>query len=176
MRGQTVQRGGGVTERDDVHGRGFLRSRSQVRGLLYYRGFARPPKNVRAFARVWWSERRDDFAALRRSEGAEALSSRAVLIGPAASAVRSDVSPRVSRLISATRLVLVLALSGIALAALGAWHKKSDAALYLNYAATFAFIEAWAVARCGIWDAATSQAPLGGRGGWLRSATNCALR
>ncbi len=44
-RWQTISHGV-VKERTDIYGRGFLRLRSNRIGLLYYRGFARPPRDV----------------------------------------------------------------------------------------------------------------------------------
>jgi hypothetical protein len=44
-RWQTIKRGKTV-ERKDIYGRGVIRTRSDLIGLLYYRGFARPPRDV----------------------------------------------------------------------------------------------------------------------------------
>ncbi|MCP9620486.1 hypothetical protein NMK54_10000 [Nocardia otitidiscaviarum] len=92
LRWQTVQRGGRIVERNDIHGRGFLRDRPQVRGLLYYRGFARPPGNAARFWRNWLSERRDDVSKLiaqLRDQGGFAL--RALFTGAAGASARAGV-------------------------------------------------------------------------------------
>jgi hypothetical protein len=45
-RWETIGRGGVVVERTDAEGSGFVRKRSNLIGVLYYKGFARPPRDV----------------------------------------------------------------------------------------------------------------------------------
>jgi hypothetical protein len=45
-RWETIGRGGIVAERTDAEGSGVVRQRSNLIGVLYYKGFARPPRDV----------------------------------------------------------------------------------------------------------------------------------
>ena len=65
-RWQTIT-GGRVVERDDAGGSGFLRQHSERIGLLYYRGWARPPRDVARFLPVVIGDYRYRFAQLRAS-------------------------------------------------------------------------------------------------------------
>jgi hypothetical protein len=56
-----------VVERDDAGGSGFLRQHSERIGLLYYRGWARPPKDVARLLPVMLEDYRYRFAQLRAS-------------------------------------------------------------------------------------------------------------
>ncbi|MCM6777957.1 hypothetical protein NDR87_31330 [Nocardia sp. CDC159] len=165
-----MQRGGRLVERDDVHGRGFLRDRSGIRGLLYYRGFARPPRNVRGIWRTWLTERGDDWRKLiaqLRDDGV--LDFRVLFTGAASASARVGVSSRLTRVIRATRLVLLLATAGLVLVGYTVW-RNYDPKSTLSYVAALMFIAAWAVARWGIWAEVASDTEIRWRGGWLRNA------
>ncbi|MGW0248839.1 hypothetical protein ACWDYH_19615 [Nocardia goodfellowii] len=72
-----------------------MRTRSQVRGLLYYRGFARAPRHVAGFGWTWLTERRQDLAQLiaqLRAEGA--LDLRLLFTAAAPASARVGVSAR----------------------------------------------------------------------------------
>jgi hypothetical protein len=66
-RWQTIDHDGRVVERQDVGGSGFLRQHSERIGLLYYRGWARPPKDIRRLLPVVIEDYRYRFAQLRAS-------------------------------------------------------------------------------------------------------------
>ena len=66
-RWQTIDHHGRVIERDDAGGSGFLRQHSERIGLLYYRGWARPPTDVRRLVPVVIEDYRYRFAQLRAS-------------------------------------------------------------------------------------------------------------
>ena len=66
-RWQTVDHDGRVVERDDAGGSGFLRQHSDRIGLLYYRGWARPPQDVRRLLPVVIEDYRYRLAQLRAS-------------------------------------------------------------------------------------------------------------
>lgn len=169
-RWETMRRGR-RTERDDIRGRGFLRDRTQVRGLLYYRGFARPPKNAIGSAHTWWNERRDDLRKLRdqlRDTGAVDI--RTVFGGAAGRSARIGVSDQVLQIIWATRMVAVLVAAGLTLVGISTW-RRYDPAAWHSYAATFTFVLAWSVVRWGIWEAATGQGPSLRPWSWVPTAT-----
>ncbi|QBS43107.1 hypothetical protein [Nocardia sp. CS682] len=176
LRWQTIRRGD-LVERDDIFGRGFLRHRTQVRGLLYYRGFARPPRNVATIWRSWLGERREDIGKLiaqLREQGR--LNLRALFAGPASPSAQVGVAMRLTEVIWATRLTLLLALLGLILVAFGEWRNYPPKGPF-GYLPSFLFIAAWAVARRGIWLEATAgpQRP-GWRGSWPWEATGQAVR
>jgi hypothetical protein len=66
-RWQSINRDGRVVEREDAGGSGFLRQYSERIGLLYYRGWARPPTDVRRLLPVVIEDYRYRFAQLRAS-------------------------------------------------------------------------------------------------------------
>ncbi|MGW2664431.1 hypothetical protein ACWCW7_26025 [Nocardia tengchongensis] len=175
LRWQTVQRGGRLIERQDIRGHGFLRARSEVRGLLYYRGFARPPRNVIGFWRTWMSERRDGLTKLV-SQFRQVGGLRSFFAGTVDSTVRVGVSDRLPQVIWASRLTLLLAITGLALVGFAVWRNYGPDEVLVNYTATFAFIAAWAVARSGIWDGATATSANPPRGDWLRKAALHSVR
>jgi hypothetical protein len=63
-RWQTIRRGK-VVEAEQLQGSGFLRTRSEVIGVLYYRGFARPPRDVARLVPLLAGEYRRRLAQLR---------------------------------------------------------------------------------------------------------------
>ncbi|WP_148310885.1 hypothetical protein [Nocardia brasiliensis] len=172
LRWQTVRRGNRI-ERDDIFGRGFLRGRTRMRGLLYFRGFARPPRDVATFWRTWLSERRDDLRALLaqfRAQGG--FSVRVLFTGPMDPAAREGVSDRLTQVIWATRLVLLLVTAGLLLVAFGEVRNYQPKEPF-SYLPTLMFVAAWAVVRWGIWVRATEGPPQAGwRGNWLWQAAS----
>ncbi|WP_280484453.1 hypothetical protein [Nocardia cyriacigeorgica] len=174
-RWQTMRRGQRV-ERDDIRGRGFLRDRSQVRGLLYYRGFARPPGNAVGSAGTWWNERRDDLRKLRdqlRDTGSFDIWT--AFAGAAGRSARIGVSDQVLQVIWATRTVAVLVATGLVLVGISVW-RNHDPASWHSYAATFTFVLAWSVVRWGIWETATGQAPVHRSWDWVRTSIRQATK
>ncbi|UFS95582.1 hypothetical protein [Nocardia huaxiensis] len=166
LRWQTIRRGS-LIEREDIRGRGFVRDRTHARGLLYYRGFARPLRNVIGFVPTWFNERREDIAKLiaqLRVDGA--LDLRALFTGAAGRTARSGVSSRLPQVLWATRLTLILVVAGLVLVGFAA-SRNYDPGEWHNYIATFAFIAAWTVARWGIWAEATDDPPSTWREHWL---------
>ncbi len=165
LRWQT-KRNGSLVERDDIRGKGFVRDESQTRSLLYHRGFARPPRAVAKFWRDWWSFRRGDLRKLRdQLQAAGALDLRAIWRVPAGPSARTAVNEQLAQAIQATRLVLALALSGLVLVGAAVWRGQHAHSL-LNFAATFAFIAAWMVARWGICRVAAGEVPATGPSWW----------
>ncbi|WP_433670912.1 hypothetical protein ACQP06_05435 [Nocardia sp. CA-136227] len=175
LRWETVQRGGRVIEREDIRGHGFLRQRSDVRGLLYYRGFSRPPRNVIGFWRTWISERRDGLAQLV-AQLRQAGGLRGLLTGAMNSSVRVGVSDRLPQVIWATRSTLLLVTIGLVMVGYSVWRRYGPGELFFNYTATFVFIAAWAVALSGIWAEATAGSRTTRTHGWLRTAAAKTVR
>jgi len=66
-RWQTINHDGRIVELEDAGGSGFLRQHSERIGLLYYRGWARPPTDVRRLLPVVIEDYRYRFAQLRAS-------------------------------------------------------------------------------------------------------------
>ncbi|MGW5570152.1 hypothetical protein ACWEVD_03035 [Nocardia thailandica] len=151
LRWETRERGRTV-ERADIHGRGAVRLRTGQRGLLYFRGFARPPRDVRGFVRVWSRERFQDLRlVVDQLRAAGRFDLRTILRGPAGASARSAVSDHLVQVIQATRAIIVLVAAGLVLVGVSLW-RHYDPKDWPNYAATFAFLTAWAVAKWGIWD------------------------
>jgi hypothetical protein len=148
-RWQTVDKQNRVVERQDIHGRGFLRSRSDLIGLFYYRGFARPLGDVVAFAPRVFHDRWEQLKYVaQKIKGKQFhprdLFTRTPLPG------RAGVAERLPDVIMSTRASLILAGAGLASVALAlAVREIKD---FVNYAATLFFVSAWAVVRNGIWD------------------------
>jgi hypothetical protein len=159
-------RGDTVMERKDAVGPSLLRARATHSTLLYYRGFARPPKDVLTALPKWiqltttrirnqWriltENRLRDTWRLRQSH-------RNVVGAADGLADRLPVALAASR---ALLLLLIGVLGTIILAALtdGNWRTT------LNYAAAFLFLLSWGVAREGVLHATSS---------WLRNAVKWA--
>ncbi|GEM32352.1 hypothetical protein NN3_33590 [Nocardia neocaledoniensis NBRC 108232] len=176
LRWQTVRSGGAVVERADIHGRGVLRDRPRFRGLLYYRGFARPPRDVVGFARTWWDERLSDIKALwRQLQDAGAVDLRVILRGPAGPTARVGVSDHVAQVIRATRVTAVLVVIGLLMVGYMVW-KHLGSKYWLNYTATYAFLAAWAVVRFGIWASISEGAPTEEAASWPKQAAKAATK
>jgi hypothetical protein len=106
-RWQTIRRAK-VIEVEHLQGSGFLRTHSEVIGVLYYRGFARPPKDVARLAPLLAGEYRRRLAQLR-----EALRSRRRASSPTG-ADGTGGSLVLEDTIEATRLVVGLLAIGLA--------------------------------------------------------------
>ena len=162
LRWETLNKRGQVIERDDIYGRGFVFMRSRRIGLLYYKGFARPPSNLipgipQGIAQRWRLLR----ILLRRLREVGLRG----LWAPDRS-TRSGVSLLLPEVIKATRAVLVLFATGLLFVG-AAMLLRGGTKIAVEWAATAAFIAAWMVTRNGIWEAEpTSQAGLN----WRRQA------
>jgi hypothetical protein len=145
-RWQTISRGV-VKERTDIHGRGFLRLRSNRIGLLYYRGFARPPRDV---FRLVPQVARDRWHRLQQAAKQVQQLGLAGLFGSSsASPSRLGVSALLPSVISATRFTLLLLFAGLGLVVVAVLLTGGLKAS-IEYGAAFLFIGAWMVVKNGI--------------------------
>ena len=139
-----VQRRGNIVHRDDVYGRGFLRFRSQHTGLLYHKGYVRPPRNAwRFFVIEWWQPVR---RALRQ---ARTLGIRRMFTPPARTDRQLGVSPVLIQVIEATRATLIVGLLALAIVIAGGLT-AGGLKLTIQYGATAAFLGAWMIVKNGI--------------------------
>ncbi len=165
-RWQTIVRGV-RKERDDIHGEGFVRSRSRSIGVLYRAGFARKPAEVRRLLPELIADYRHRFIELleqfqrwrsgRRQEETD---------------VRSGVSTAVWTVRASTQFALIVVLLGMACVAfvLVMRLQRSPTVglrLTIEYYAAFLFFLGVSVAKNGIWGE-RRQRVLVPREDWLR--------
>jgi hypothetical protein len=145
-RWQTINNGV-VKDRTDIYGRGFLRLRTNRIGLLYYRGFARPPRDVfRLVPQVVG----DRWHRLQQAAKQVQQLGLAGLFGSSPpSPSRVGVSSLLPPVISATRLTLLLVLAGLGLVVVAVLLTGGVKAS-IEYGAAFLFIGAWMVVKNGI--------------------------
>jgi hypothetical protein len=112
-RWQTLWRGQ-VVEVEHLQGSGFLRSRSELIGVLYYRGFARPPRDVARLLPLLIAEYRRRLGQLREAlaQRRQASSSSREVGGAGGSLVLADT-------IEATRFVVGLLAIGLGFIGVG---------------------------------------------------------
>jgi hypothetical protein len=141
---------GAIKDRDDIRGRGFLRLSSNRAGVLFYHGFARPPRNIYWQPLVDWSR--------KLGRAVQRLWARpAVPVAAGIEPLQSGVSNVLDSVIGATRVALVLVTGGLLLVlatrvlSLG---PQSGPWLTTEYGATFLFIGAWMVVKTGILETA----------------------
>jgi len=154
-------------ERDDIHGEGFVRSRSRSIGVLYRAGFARKPAEVRRLLPELIADYRHRFIELleqfqrwrsgRRQEETD---------------VRSGVSTAVWTVRASTQFALIVVLLGMACVAfvLVMRLQRSPTVglrLTIEYYAAFLFFLGVSVAKNGIWGE-RRQRVLVPREDWLR--------
>lgn len=155
---------GQLIERKDVHGAGLLRPSSNLTTLLYYRGFARPPRDVipaipreikKAALRV-----RETWRHLRAGSG----SFLDVFHREERMMTSSGVSPVTERVVGAARVMSILVFVGLVMVLLSPLVRE-DMARYFEYVAAGLFIYAWSVAHLAMlhqkqrwWPDATKEA------------------
>ncbi|HKQ02787.1 MAG TPA: hypothetical protein VJ735_20890 [Actinomycetes bacterium] len=152
-RWQTIGRDGARMERADRYGEGMLRARSRSIGLLYYRGYARWPFDVKRLApeliadyRIRWRELREQFRQWRSGERSEADS-----------VVRqSGVAPLVATTREATKVALVAAAIGLLCVGLALIlrenpSEKLSLRVTIEYYAALLFFLAVSVTHNGVW-------------------------
>jgi hypothetical protein len=160
-RWQTISHGV-VRERTDLYGRGFLRLRSNRIGLLYYRGFARPPHDV---FRLVPQVVRDRWHRLQQAARQVQQVGLAGLFGSSSPLPsRVGVSVLLPPVISATRLTLLLVLAGLGLV-VAAVLLTGGLKASIEYGAAFLFIGAWMVVKNGI----VETKPSWSRAAWAES-------
>jgi hypothetical protein len=146
-RWQTTLRGS-VRDRDDLQGRGLLRLASNRTGVLFYRGFTRPPRNI------YWQPLVDWWRQLGRVVGQLRARRRMHVGSGGPSHTEPGVSGVLDSVILATRVTLVLVVAGLVLVLVGrlvwAGLESHGPRLALDYAATFLFIGAWLVVKNGL--------------------------
>lgn len=164
----TIERGV-RKERPDRHGEGTIRSRSRSIGLLYYRGYARKPAQVRRVVpelvrdyRHRWEELREQFREWRSGHHREADPVNR----------RSGVSTAVATVRASTQCALVVAVIGLACVALALnlrLRESPDVGLrvIIEYYAAFLFFLAVSVVRNGVWGERKQKA-LVPHDDWLR--------
>jgi hypothetical protein len=152
-RWQTIGRGGVRMERVDRYGEGMIRARSRSIGLLYYRGYARRPSEVRRLVpelitdyRNRWRELREQFRQWRSGERSEADS----VIR------RSGVATAVATIREATKVALVVAAVGLVCVGLALVlrenpSEKVSLRVTVEYYAALLFFLAVSVTHNGVW-------------------------
>jgi hypothetical protein len=145
-RWQTISHGV-VKERTDIYGRGFLRLRSNRIGLLYYRGFARWPRDVFRLVPQVVGDRWHRL--LQAARQVKQFGFAGLLGSSSASTSRLGVSALLPPVISATRVTLLLVLAGLGLVVV-AILLTGGLKTSVEYGAAFLFIAAWMVVKNGI--------------------------
>ncbi|MBF6330950.1 hypothetical protein [Nocardia transvalensis] len=126
---------------------------------------------MRRIWRTWLTERRDDWRKLiAQFRAGGVLDFRVLFMGAANASARMGVSSRLTQVIRATRLILLLTTAGLVLVGFTVW-RNYDPKSWLSYVAALMFVAAWAVARWGIWAEVSTDSEFRWRGGWLRNAT-----
>jgi hypothetical protein len=140
-------------ERVDRYGEGMVRARSRSIGLLYYRGYARRPSEVKRLVpelvadyRNRWRELREQFRQWRSGEHSEADS----VIR------RSGVAAAVATIREATKVALVVAAIGLlcvglALVLRGNPAEKIALRVTVEYYAALLFFLAVSITHNGVW-------------------------
>jgi multisubunit Na+/H+ antiporter MnhB subunit len=149
-RWQTIVRGV-RKERDDIRGEGVVRSRSRSIGVLYYRGFARKPAEVRRLVPELIRDYRNRLVELR-----EQFQQRKSGHRKEKTAARSGVSTAVWSIRASTQFALIVVLLGIVCVALALalrLRRSPDLGLRLSieYYAALLFFLGVSVAKNGIW-------------------------
>jgi hypothetical protein len=168
-RWQTIGRSGVRMERVDRYGEGMLRARSRSIGLLYYRGYARRPSEVRRLVpelitdyRNRWKELREQVRQWRSGERSE---TDAVIR-------RSGVAPSVATTREATKVALVAAAIGLLCVGLALVlrenpSEKISLRVTVEYYAALLFFLAVSVTHNGVWGERQNRM-LVPRDDWLR--------
>jgi uncharacterized membrane protein YidH (DUF202 family) len=145
-RWQTSTRGV-IKDRDDIQGGGFLRFASNRAGVLFYHGFARPPRSI------YWQPLLDWWRKLRQLVGhlrARQKLGVAARIAPSESGVYS----LLDLIIRATRVTLTLVSAGLVLVLAAQFISPGlhphGPRVAIEYGATFLFIGAWMTVKNGI--------------------------
>jgi hypothetical protein len=152
-RWQTIGPGGVLMERADRYGEGMVRARSHSIGLLYYRGYARRPSEVKRLVpeliadyRKRWGELREQFGQWRSGERGEA---DAVIR-------HSGVAVAVATIREATKVALVVAAIGLVCVGLALVLRENPSEkvglrVSVEYYAALLFFLAVSVTHNGVW-------------------------
>lgn len=165
-RWQTVTRSGQVSSRDDEMGRGLLRLNGRVSTLLYRRGFARPPGDVRRILPAWWREVLELARVAQQRLHALRAAPRGwrTILWPTPPQV-GGVAERLPVVIRATRASLYMVAAGLLLVTITV-VLPSRAAQCVNYASALSFVCTWAVLKQGVWLAEDRWMRLAARDSW----------
>jgi hypothetical protein len=154
-RWQTIGRGGVREERLDRYGEGTIRARSRSIGLLYHRGYARRPSEVKRLVpkliadyRNRWRELRTQVHQWRSGERRDADSV----------VRRSGVAPAVATMREATKVALVAVAIGLGCVGLALVLREHPAErvglrVAVEYYAALVFFLAVSITRYGVWGA-----------------------
>jgi hypothetical protein len=150
-RWETVTRSGHVSSRDDEVGRGVLRMNGRASTLLYRRGFARPPMDVRRILPAWWREVLELARVAQRRLRALRDTPRRwrTVLWPAPPQV-AGVADRLPIVIRATRASVYTVAAGLVFVLLAATLPQA-ATQYVNYGSALFFVSAWAILKQGVW-------------------------
>jgi hypothetical protein len=152
-RWQTIGRGGVPMERLDRYGEGTIRARSRSIGLLYHRGYARRPSEVKRLV----PELIADYRNRWRELGAQVHRWRSGERSDADSVVRrSGVAPAVATMREATKVALVAAALGLVCVGLALMLRENPAEkvglrVTVEYYAALLFFLAVSITRNGVW-------------------------
>lgn len=168
-RWQTIGRGGVRMERVDRYGEGTIRARSRTIGLLYYRGYARRPSEVKRLVpeliadyRNRWRELREQLRQWRSGKRSEADSVTR----------HSGVAAAVATTREATKVALVVATIGLLCVGLALvlrenLSQKISLRVTVEYYAALLFFLAASITRNGVWGERQNRM-LVPREDWLR--------
>jgi hypothetical protein len=152
-RWQTIGPGGIRMERPDRYGEGTLRARSRKIGLLYHRGYARRPSEVKRLVPELIADYRNRWRELR----AQVNQWRSGERSDADSVVRrSGVAPAVATMREATKVALVAAAIGLVCVGLALMLRENPAEkvglrVAVEYYAALLFFLAVSITRNGVW-------------------------
>jgi hypothetical protein len=168
-RWQTIGRGGGREERLDRYGEGTIRAQSRRIGLLYHRGYARRPSEVRRLVPELIADYRNRWRELR----AQVHQWRSGERSDADAVVRhSGVAPAVATMREATKVALVAAAIGLLCVGLALLLRENPAQkvglrVAVEYYAALLFFLAVSITRNGVWGEHRNRM-LRPRTDWLR--------
>jgi hypothetical protein len=140
-------------ERPDRYGEGTIRARSRKIGLLYHRGYARRPSEVKRLVPELIVDYRNRWRKLR----AQVHQWRSGERGDADAVVRrSGVAPAVATMREATKVALVAAAIGLGCVGLALMLREHPAEkvglrVAVEYYATLLFFLAVSISRNGVW-------------------------
>jgi hypothetical protein len=148
-------RNGKLVDRADIRGVGFVSLMSNRETLLFYKGIAKRPRDIKPSLRGFANKIAQDWIAIR------SLSIRAIF-----STVPDieGVTTRMPRVVQSTRFALTSVAIGLLLVVVSVMM-EGDARRWLQYSGTTSFLYAWNLFRFGAWKSSQEEPT------WRKAAT-----